>query len=186
MSLYFQEGMDLKQKKQLSNNKVGTKVKTVRKSLNMTQKQFSDEYNIRGGHSAVSKIENAKRSITADLLPILAEDGNIMVEQFYREDVTVVKGVFYDCLSRMDIDSEHIEPMVKYVNQLTDDAIKNVGPTKLFDLLFTVVRMASQNKTSNGYLKDELNVIDLDDYKEKKSRYINYLKEMSIYSKRNE
>lgn len=122
----------------------------------MTQKQFAEEYNIRGGNSAISKIENAKRSISADLLSIIAEDGNITVEQFYRDDV-IVKIYFY----------------------FADAAMENIGSTKLFDLLFTVIRTASMKGNIKGIMMDEINVIDWSDYENNKSsRYINYLKEM--------
>ena len=153
----------------------------------MTQKQFAEEYNIKGGYSAVSKIENAKRSLTADLLPILAERGNIYVEQFYRDDVSVVKNIMYDCLSKMNVEGNHIEPIMRYINDVTDEAIGNIGATKLFDLMFTVIRYSSMKGDARKIMIDEMNVIDLDDYGDNKSsRYINYLKEMAIYNNENQ
>lgn len=187
MGVYFTKEKTLDDKKAEANKRVGNKTKIIRKSLKMTQKQFAKEYNIKGVNSAVSKIENAKRSLTADLLPVLAEKGNIYIEQFYREDVSVIRNVMYDCLSRMDVESNQIEPIMRYVNTVTDEAIENIGATKLFDLMFTVIRYSTLKGYARRIMIDEMNVIDLDDYGDNKSsRYINYLKEMVIYNNGNE
>ena len=178
MGMYFNDEKTIKEKQKEANKRVGIKTKIIRKSLKLTQKEFAKEYNIKGGNSAVSKIENAKRSLSADLLPILAEDGNIAVEQFYRDDV-VVKNIIYECLSRMNVEANYIEPMMNYVNTMANEAISNIGAIKLFDLIFTVIRVSSMKGNIKGIMMDEINVIDWSDYENNKnSRYINYLKEM--------
>lgn len=178
MGMYFNDEKTIKEKQKEANKRVGIKTKIIRKSLKLTQKEFAKEYSIKGGNSAVSKIENAKRSLSADLLPILAEDGNITVEQFYRDDV-VVKNIIYECLSRMDVEANYIEPMMNYVNTMANEAISNIGAIKLFDLIFTVIRVSSMKGNIKGIMMDEINVIDWSDYENNKnSRYIKYLMEM--------
>ena len=187
MGTYFTNGKTLNEKKQMANESIGSKVKIIRKSLKLNQQSFASEYDIKGGCSVISKIEHGKRSVSADVLPILAEDGNTTVEQFFRNDVSVTKNVFYDCLTNMDIDSNQINPMMSYIGQTTDEAMSNIGAVKLFDLLFTVIRLSAIKGDVSKIMVDELTMINLDEYENVKSRYINLLKEQSNqYSSDNE
>lgn len=182
MGIYFNEAKTLDEKKHMANEQVGKKVKRLRTAKKLTQKEFAIKYKIRGGNSGISKIERGQRSIKAEMLPILAEDGNTTVEQFFREDVTVARNVIYNCLSNMNIDGNHIEPIMKYVDSVSKAAIENVGYTKLFDLLFTVLRTASIQGDHRGMMIDQINIVELDNYENKNSRYINFLKEVAIYN----
>ena len=87
----------------------------------------------------------------------------------------------------MNVEGNHIELIMRYINEVTDEAIGNIGATKLFDLMFIVIRYSSMKGDARKIMIDEMDVIDLDDYGDNKSsRYINYLKEMAIYNKDNE
>lgn len=182
MGIYFNENDTLEDKKKSANKSVGSKTKTIRKSMNLTQREFSEKYGIKGGCATISKIEHSKRSISADLLPILAEDGNITVEQFFREDISIVQNVFYNCLSRMNLKPNQIGPILCYVDKLSKDAIENIGATKLFDLMFTPIYTASHKGNTPGVMTDKIGGIEADEYSNSRSRYINYLKEMAIYN----
>jgi transcriptional regulator with XRE-family HTH domain len=184
MGMYYSKGLSIEDKKAETNVKLGQEVKSVRKKAGMTQQQLVNFLEIRGGKTLISQVEHGKRTLPANVLPLIAEQGDRTVESLFRDYKYDAGSVFSKCLYKMNVPEKEHEPILAYMDTMIDSAIDNTGALKMFDIMFSVIRAASDNGDKPEKISDEVIVCEKYDYdKFPASRFLNYIKEMSVYKK---
>ena len=181
--MYFTTETTVEEKKMSINKHFGDRIRTIRKACSMTQEQFVDALEIKGGKSLISQVENGKRTLPANVLPIIAEQGETTVESLFRDDVMVVDSMFADLLLKMNVSDADSSKIMFYMDGLVKNAKNNLGSGRLFDLLYCVLKTASATKNGENLapiLSDSLYQIEFYDYSDdSSSKYLNYVKHLS-------
>lgn len=166
MKKYFETEQEITEMLQQANKKVGSRLRSLRKG-NQTQSELAKELEMinRKGNvskSKISEIETGKKGIYSGYLPILADKYNTTVESFFNDDKVFVlsENVFYQLISSLKTDDDSKINATKYMSHITDNAIKNVGAEKLFDILYTVIREASFGNTNGMSIGADIDAIN--------------------------
>jgi transcriptional regulator with XRE-family HTH domain len=184
MGIYFGKGLSMEDKKTETNVKLGQEIKSVRKKAGMSQRQLVDFLEIRGGKTLISQVEHGKRTLPANVLPLIAEQGNRTVESLFGNYKENTGNIFYKCLSKMNVPEDEHGLILAYIDTMIDSAIDNIGAMEMFDIMFSIIRAASDNSNESEKLSDEVAACENYDYdKFPASRFLNYIKEMSVYGK---
>lgn len=180
--MYFNGEITSEEKKKSVDERVGKKVKTVRTACGLTQKQFIESLEIRGGKTLVSQVEHGRRTFPANVLPIIAEQGNVTVESFFRDDITVVNSAMADILSGLKVSDANKEKIVSYMDKSFQTARKNLGDGRMFDLLWSLIHTAESTTDAMqfaAHMSDALYQIAYFKYSEdnpsKSIRYVEHL-----------
>ena len=84
MAKYFRSGMSKKDKVSEARTIIGERLRSFRIRNNLYQREVADMINI--SSSTMSQIERGKLDIKASALPILADEYDVVVEAFYRDN----------------------------------------------------------------------------------------------------
>lgn len=177
--MYFKSEKTVDEKKKSVDERVGKKVKAVRSACGLTQQQLIDTLEIRGGKSLVSQVEHGRRTFPANVLPIIAEQGNITVESFFRDDIAVVNSVMADLLSSLRVSEENKGNVVSYMNKSFQTACKNLGDGRMFDILWSFLHTAESTTDIMefvAHMSDSLYQIAYFNYSDDNpSKYVRYV-----------
>ena len=83
--MYFTDERTVSEKKQSVNRHVGEKIRAIRTANAMTQTEFINSLELKGGKTLISQVEHGKKRLPSSVLPIIAEQGNVTVESLFRD-----------------------------------------------------------------------------------------------------
>ena len=159
MGRYFKTEQEVTKMLQETHKKVGARLKTLRKKTR-TQSQLADEIKLRGGQSAVSKIERGKRGIDSGYLPIIADMYNTTVESFFSEGDNLVSGKnpLNAVVSSLDITDEERKKVLFKLNRMVERGLKNTGSIRALDIIVSVFRILEMGDYNSRFITEQLDV----------------------------
>ena len=113
--MYFTDERTVSEKKQSVNRHVGEKIRAIRTANAMTQTEFINSLELKGGKTLISQVEHGKKRLPSSVLPIIAEQGNVTVESLFR-DAGSDGSIIGTLLGSMQVSHRDKDALISYMN----------------------------------------------------------------------
>lgn len=162
--MYFEENLTIEEKLEHSNERIRRKLKLIRNKKNDSQEKLALSTKLH--KSTISKFEKGNQQIPAAYIPIFADRYKVKSEYFFiDEDSEYGLDILTECIEQCMIGNDERRWAMEYMGQLKDRAVKELGYTKILDLIYTifiyagsgVVRTELFNKTMSMIMEMEEN-----------------------------
>jgi len=178
--MYFKNNESVEEQKKKAMERLGKRLKVVRNSDNTTQQQLIDYLGIKGGKSLISQTEHGKRTLPASVLPVLADRYKTNVETFFLEEGEEIQRInlIYELVKGLsDEDTAIAHKRMSRIEPLFYQAKENIGDSRLFDVIYLVLKIYSTYSDDKGFLYEQLDVLKHFDYKDGQSKFMKYIDE---------
>lgn len=146
--MYFTGERTVSEKKQSVNRHVGEKIRAIRTANAMTQTEFINSLELKGGKTLISQVEHGKKPLPSSVLPIIAEQGNVTVESLFR-DAGSGGSIIGTLLGSMQVSHRDKDALISYMNPMLKNAEKRMGPARLLDIICGAVVSAAESEDAD-------------------------------------
>lgn len=162
MGKYFDDNLTIEEKKEQTTKFFAERLKIERAKNGKKQDELSGAIGFTPNNGAkISKLEKEKGSLGYEYLSILADSLNTTVESFYSSaDEIINYNPINRIMMKMNTKTDDKSLIMKYMDHLTETAIKKVGADILFDIIYVVIRYTSFGHTDSKLLEEQLSIVN--------------------------
>lgn len=156
MAIFTKASENNKERKNEIQKRIGNRMKKYRAKKKLKQREIADILDL--SVACVSSYENAKKTIPAYILALLAEEYNVNVETFYQIDNPIVytDNLVKYFVSGVTSNKMYFQNTVNYMNHLGEKAVENMGFYRMFDILYVVLRNCADGVSDLSILTEQI------------------------------